>query len=171
MERTCNSEIILGLGHRILWFRILSGGFESVDDTAENLSSTGCTTDPFHILTTLITRPNSDHIVRSKPDRPIVPEIPRSSGLDCDDPVAEIKWGIEWESGEFRVAIGEDGVDHIGVLGIDDFFAGFCRGGNLKRAELSIVAENRVGLEELEEGNLAVSEGESKTIVVSIFGE
>lgn len=123
MKGACDSEGILGLGLVGEWFRILSGRFEGVDDATENLTSPGRSTDSFHILTTLIPCPDPNHIVRCKSDRPVVPEIPRGSGLDRDEPIREIKRGIERKTSEFRITIGENGVDHVGVFWIDDLFA------------------------------------------------
>lgn len=171
MERACDSEGILGLGHAREWLRVLSGGFEGVDDPTENLTSPGRSTDPFHVLTTLIPRPDPNHIVRCESDRPIIPEIPRGSRLDRDEPIREIEGRIQRETSEFRIAIGENGVDHVGVFGIDDGLAGFRGSGNLKRTKLSVVCEDRVSLEELIERNLAVSEGERKPIVIGIPSE
>lgn len=146
---------------------------KNIDDASENLPSSGSSAHSFHIFTVFIPGPDPYHIAVGETDCPIVPEIPRCPGLHENIPIRKIQCGVEGKSSEFRIAIREDGNDHIGIFRMHSFYALYIRNirHRTERAVFSSIRENGIGLQEFEKGNLSVSERKPESVMIRIFPE
>ena len=135
----------------------------------ENWPGTGYAGGPPHGAVVKVSYPDANREVTCKSDAPIVPEVGGGAGLDCS-PEGEAKRGVGTKGRRASRVVAQDVRYQVTMLGIGDLvnlrvMSGFClikdEAGRLEGAQSR---KGRIGIRQVEERDLCVSNGEAQSV-------